>query len=215
MLKDYYKILGITPGATLEEIRRAYYNLAMVYHPDKNFDDPGAAVRFSEIKEAYETLTTPKKREKYLQDRWYNQSIGNKRTEVSVTPVSILKLSLELERYVSRLDRHRMNKEGLAHQVAELLSDDTIGRLIEFNEVEMNRQIIATILIVLRPLPRHLLYPLLTKVGRLAGDDKDAAKSIRSFLSSREKAFLWERYKIAAIAIFTLLICLLIFLAGR
>jgi preprotein translocase subunit Sec63 len=55
-LKDYYAILDLPPTATIRDIKQAYRKLVMVYHPDKNNDDPYALSRFNEIKEAYEVL---------------------------------------------------------------------------------------------------------------------------------------------------------------
>lgn len=62
---DYYKVLGVAPGATQEEIRKAYRKLAKRYHPDINKDDPQAKERFQEINEANEVLGDPDKRKKY------------------------------------------------------------------------------------------------------------------------------------------------------
>uniref|UniRef100_R4G4S3 Putative molecular chaperone dnaj superfamily n=2 Tax=Rhodnius TaxID=13248 RepID=R4G4S3_RHOPR len=64
MGKDYYKILGIPKGATTEAIKKAYRQLALKYHPDKN-KSPGAEERFKEVAEAYEVLSDQKKREVY------------------------------------------------------------------------------------------------------------------------------------------------------
>lgn len=63
--KDYYKILGVERGAEAAEIKRAYRQLALKYHPDKNPGDDEAEERFKEINEAYEVLGDPGKREKY------------------------------------------------------------------------------------------------------------------------------------------------------
>lgn len=52
----YYKILGVSAGASQEEIKRAFRLLAMRWHPDKNPGDSVAAERFREALEAYETL---------------------------------------------------------------------------------------------------------------------------------------------------------------
>lgn len=52
-MKDYYKILGVHPSVTAEEIKEAYRRLANKYHPDVG----GDAVRFKEIKEAYDLLS--------------------------------------------------------------------------------------------------------------------------------------------------------------
>ena len=63
--KDYYAILGVTRDATLRQIKAAYRKLAKQHHPDANPGDPGAAARFRDITEAYETLADPIRRKAY------------------------------------------------------------------------------------------------------------------------------------------------------
>ncbi|KAI1742227.1 hypothetical protein F4680DRAFT_44445 [Xylaria scruposa] len=63
--KDYYKILGVAKDADDNTIKKAYRKLAIIHHPDKNRDDEGAAERFKDIGEAYETLSDPQKRARY------------------------------------------------------------------------------------------------------------------------------------------------------
>ncbi|EFA86060.1 probable Heat shock protein [Heterostelium album PN500] len=62
----YYQLLGIETNATNEEIKRAYRQLALQYHPDRN-PDPNAAEMFKEIHDAYEVLMDEKKRKIYDQ----------------------------------------------------------------------------------------------------------------------------------------------------
>jgi len=214
MLKDYYQILQIEPHSNLAEIKRAFRRLAMIYHPDKNPNDKYAEVQFNEIKEAYEVLTNPVKKENYLQQRWYNQSIGKRRTAETVTPVSILKLVLELEQYVSRLDVHRLNKEGLSNYIDELLSAETIEKLRQFNEPEINTQIITSTLSAMQPLTIKFLGELPERLGTL-GDDETSLYRIRNFLKNRKTAFLWDRYKVVVIILFTIFICLLIYFTSK
>ena len=64
-MPDYYAILGITRGASAEEIKRAYRKLARESHPDANPADPHAEERFKQIGEAYEVLSDPAKRQQY------------------------------------------------------------------------------------------------------------------------------------------------------
>jgi len=66
MGKDYYKILGISKGASDDEIKKAYRKLALRYHPDKN-KSPGAEEKFKEVAEAYEVLSDKRKRDVYDQ----------------------------------------------------------------------------------------------------------------------------------------------------
>lgn len=63
--KDPYKTLGLTKGASAEEIRRSYRKLARKHHPDANRDDPAAEGRFKEVQHAYEILSNPEKRRQY------------------------------------------------------------------------------------------------------------------------------------------------------
>eukprot|EP00435_Cladocopium_sp_Y103_P071132 s284_g36.t2 len=54
----HYKVLGLKPGASASEIRKAYHRLVLIYHPDKNHEDPDAvADTFRRVNEAYEVLT--------------------------------------------------------------------------------------------------------------------------------------------------------------
>ncbi|XP_063228337.1 dnaJ homolog subfamily C member 16 isoform X2 [Bacillus rossius redtenbacheri] len=63
-LGDPYKILGVRKSATVQEIRKAYKQLAKEWHPDKN-NDPKAENKFVEITQAYELLTDPERRKNY------------------------------------------------------------------------------------------------------------------------------------------------------
>lgn len=68
-MKDYYKILKIPRNASFSEIDSIYRKLSKIYHPDPyEFDKKHASEEFLEIKEAYEILSNPIKREKYDKD---------------------------------------------------------------------------------------------------------------------------------------------------
>lgn len=66
-MKDYYKILGVEPNATSDDIKKAFRKLSMKYHPDKNNGDD---TMFKEINEANSVLSDEGKRREY--DRFRN-----------------------------------------------------------------------------------------------------------------------------------------------
>lgn len=63
--QDYYDRLGVDPDASQEEIKKAYRELALKYHPDQNPEDPEAEQKFKAAAEAYEVLRDPQKRRRY------------------------------------------------------------------------------------------------------------------------------------------------------
>jgi molecular chaperone DnaJ len=73
--KDFYATLGVPEKASDDEIKKAYRQLAMKYHPDRNKED-GAADRFKAVNEAYQTLSDPKKRQEYDMLRKYGGAFG-------------------------------------------------------------------------------------------------------------------------------------------
>ncbi len=74
MKRDYYEILGVSKGASADEIKKAYRKVAMQYHPDRNPGDKSAEDKFKEAAEAYEVLSDADKKAKY--DRFGHQAFG-------------------------------------------------------------------------------------------------------------------------------------------
>lgn len=61
MINDPYKVLGVSPDASDEEIKKAYRRLAKQYHPDRNPGDAEAAKKMQQINEAYDQIKNPDK----------------------------------------------------------------------------------------------------------------------------------------------------------
>jgi molecular chaperone DnaJ len=65
--RDFYEVLGVSKSASESEIKKAYRQMALKYHPDKNPDDKEAEEKFKEAAEAYEVLSNPEKKARFDQ----------------------------------------------------------------------------------------------------------------------------------------------------
>ena len=65
--RDYYEVLGVSKGASADEIKKAYRRLAKENHPDLHSGDAEAEARFKEVNEAYEVLSDADKKSRYDQ----------------------------------------------------------------------------------------------------------------------------------------------------
>ncbi len=73
--RDYYEILGVSKGASKDEIKKSYRKQALKYHPDKNPGNKEAEEKFKEAAEAYEVLSNDDKRARY--DQYGHAGLGN------------------------------------------------------------------------------------------------------------------------------------------
>jgi hypothetical protein len=187
----------------------------MQYHPDKVNNDVYAHSKFNEIKEAYEVLTTPQLKENYLQERWLKKAAGVWMPDEPVTPVQILKQSLELNRSISLLDVHRMNAAAVAQRILQLIPDETIEQIKSFDEPEVNAAILTTLLQSTNVLPLQFTIPVTVQLRKLAVADAKEQLKINRVLEQKRKREQWEQLKLWVVVVAVALICLLIWRSGK
>ncbi|CAJ1971967.1 unnamed protein product [Sphenostylis stenocarpa] len=111
---EYYDILGVTPSASEDQIRKAYYHKAMQVHPDKNPNDPHAAEKFQILGEAYQVLSDPVQRKAYNQNGKHSVS-----RETMLDPMAVFALlfgSELFEDYIGHLAVASMASSELADE---------------------------------------------------------------------------------------------------
>lgn len=207
MAIDYYQILQISPSADRAEIKSAYRKLAHQYHPDKNPDNKSAQAYFELIKEAYETLSTPGKKEQYLQDRWLSKANGQLFEQPVKTPEDLLKLVLSASDKIQRMDIYRMNKEGIKDELDLLLTEERINLLNDFNETGINDAITKELLQVMPAIPTSAQSNYLKKLQTIQSNYVEIIRQREEELAGK---VFWETWKPAFIILLVVMLCILI-----
>lgn len=171
-MKDYYKILGVAPASTQDEIKKAYRLLALAHHPDKNNGNRASEELFKEISESYIVLSDVSKRRAY-DDRQYQQSVPRQeytQTSRKITPITFLIIFRNIKERVFNAGGY-VNEQALFKIITKVLTTENISYLIKVNDMQTNRLIIDEILISCVFLKDSSQVAIYRKIVRLAGHD--------------------------------------------
>lgn len=211
--KDYYQVLELDPGATQTEIKTRFRQLAQAFHPDKNPGNASTDFRFSEIKEAYEVLTNPSKREYYLQQRWYQQSRGKRKSQGVFSPDTLIKQVIELERHLSQVDQFRFDQYALSNYLQEMFADPTVAMLNKVGDKQINDQVVERGLACCRLLSFDLFNAMITRLRKIEVTAVTTQLLEAKFLQ-KQKANQKDKHTIWIILVVTVLLCLIIWVFG-
>lgn len=213
--KNYYKTLGLSPNASLADIKKRFRKLALQYHPDTNHGDSFAEIHFREIQEAYETLSDPDKRILYQQE-WRLRNPGiDLNTAYTTTPALILSECTKLHQKVLQMDAFRMNKEQVYHLVNNILSEHNLALLQQEKEHDTNYKIISEVLRVASRLHYNQSNAIALLLKPLAGNNADILSKIDTFIQQSRKRNQWERYYPLLVLLITVVMSVLIYVVSR
>jgi molecular chaperone DnaJ len=169
-MKDYYKILEVTPTASQAEIKKAYRLLAVQYHPDKNNGNKASEECFKEISEAYVILGDTAKRNAYNYTKGHYKNYAGQHIASKQTPVTYLILFKRIKDKVFNANC-QVNQEALFKVLDDLLSDENIKFLMNVRDTATNNLIIDEVLTCCIFLSDTLKTRIYTKLTTLSDGD--------------------------------------------
>jgi curved DNA-binding protein CbpA len=208
---DYYAVLNIPQHATVDEIRRAYRRKVMDCHPDLFPDNPEKIRLFDTVKEAYETLTHPQKKEIYLQERWRRKANGFALQGAGFSSLEYLKQCLALNRQLAAIDAYRISEQQIFRQLNYLLSEEKITALLEVKDSLMLRSVLEALIPCTRGLSFQYVRVISSAFIQLAGDDAEMKEKISRLISEKKRERRASVWKVPLILLLTILLCLLIY----
>jgi len=212
--KDYYKILGVSPQADLQEIKKAYRKLAFQYHPDTNRENQFTEAHFKEIGEAYNTLSNSNRRKKYDEERWLAGMGSRMRREQHISPEWILQECKKLSKHMQGIDTYRMSHSSLRDYVLLILSDSHMAVLQQHRNRNINHQIILELLRATTRLELRYMPGIAERLVLLADKDNEVLQQIYKHMEVLGKDEKRDKYMPFIIIIITLLLCVLMYFYG-
>lgn len=208
--KNHYQVLDIPVNASLSEIKKAYRQLALVFHPDKHPDTMIAIPKFNEIKEAYQVLVNPSSRRDY--DREFHfQKFQDKQIPLASEADEVLQLTKELWAKLKKQDPFRLDQDLLYFQMTQLLSSHNIRLLNNKGNALLDQEILQYLMDCSMALPLNKKRELAQSWQLIARNNPSNKASIQTYLKHAQIWTIWDNYKMALAIMVSILICLFIF----
>jgi curved DNA-binding protein CbpA len=206
--KDHYKTLGLEPGSPPALIKKAWRKLIQQHHPDKTGGIPSSQTAFQDIQEAYETLTDPVQKQKYLQQRWLQQVTRGEIVRNPETVEEFLHACLQLEQKIASANTFRMDEDYLMQYLLFLLSPTHVAILNSTKETDLLSTCLSLILKSIEPLPVEKKYTVLQEMEKI--NTTATTIQISEYKKKHQSSWLMEQYGFYAMIILSFLLCWLI-----
>lgn len=215
-LKDYYTVLGVDPGASQDEIKRSFRQMAQQFHPDKNQLNPYAKAWFSEILEAYETLSDKGKKDDWLQKRWLMQSMGRPlKKPYALVPSAIVLEARHVRKHLDDADPFRTNHQEMAEEVLKVLTDEKMNMLKAFDYTSMNHEIVTELMAASQHLQYDDMPQVVQKLKELAAASPELRQKIDKLYAEKKWEKSWQKWQPWVLLIASMAICIIIYLIAR
>ena len=211
---DYYAVLNLPQHATQEEVRRAYRKKVMDCHPDLFPDDADKLRLFDTVKEAYETLTHPQKKEIYLQERWRRKANGLSVEGKVFSSVEYLRKCLALNRQFAAMDSYRISEQQIFQQLNNLLAPEKINALKDTKDSSLVQSVVEALLPCTRFLSLRSFLKISDSIIQLAGDDLLMKQKISRMIADKKSEHRQYLWKVPLIILITLIFCLLMYFSN-
>lgn len=211
--KNHYQVLDIPVNASLSEIKKAYRQLALVFHPDKHPDPMIAIPKFNEIKEAYQVLVNPSSRRDY--DREFHfQKYQDKQIPLASEADEVLQLTKAFWAKLKHQDPFRLDQDLLYFQLTQLLSNHNIRLLNNKGNALLDQEILQYLMDCSMALPLDKKRLLAQSWELIARDNINSINSIQTYLKQAQIWTIWDNYKMHLALGLALFICISIYLLG-
>lgn len=212
--KDLYAVLQVSPQATAQEIKKAFRQLAMRYHPDSNRHDPLANQKFQQLKAAYDILIDKKKRAQYHFERSLQQKPAARPSAISFE--ELWKRAKATNNSIKASDPFRVDRDAVLFEIQRLLTSDHIGLIQKTAAGSIQRKnMYTTILDCCMPLSFESKQIICNDLSAIDPTDLYSNKLITDFIRQEQWATYWEKYKTAAALITAIIVCMAIYLMTK
>lgn len=212
-LPDYYQVLGVSPGADEDVIRKAYRAQARKYHPDAAPENPYAAAQFRALKEAYEVLSTPQKRRRYDEERWL-RGMTTKQTK-AIDGAGLLADSGKLLRHLQHLGQSAVAPYALQDLLMYLLQEKHLAILAAEADVARNDAFAENVFAGAAYLPPRLGETVYDRLALLTPVSAALAEKLARILAEKRRRQKADRMTPWIIVLVTALLCVLMALSHR
>ena len=207
--KNYYQILNVAPTASLNEIKKAYRQLALQHHPDTTSGDTFSVEKFIEIKEAYEVLGDTKKRQAYHYKNFYKPQPFN----ILITPEIILEQTANLAGFVAVLDPYRIDYDKLNYQILKILNANACMVLKDNNKGIITKKIIENILKTTLFLSYEMAVSIHQILLNLTDNNNAITSQINKQTQQQKQLFYWHKYKLLGTLFLAIILCVCFYLS--